>query len=96
MSALFVRPPISPGYCASIFRDPDGHSWLVAQVANGVDNERLANVFAVSEELLEALKEVLAMAPAKAPGAGLIEGIEVRRAAAIAAARAAIAKAEGK
>ena len=45
--------------------------------------------------LLAALKALIAVAPAKAPGAGLIVGIEEKHKAAIAAARAAIAKAEG-
>ena len=47
------------------------------------------------DELLAALKALIAVAPAKAPAAGLIVGIEEKHKAAIAAARAAIAKAEG-
>lgn len=46
-------------------------------------------------ELLAALRELLAVAPAKPPGAGIIVGIEDRHRAAINAARAAIAKEDG-
>ena len=44
-------------------------------------------------ELRAALRELLAVAPAKAPAAGLIVGIEARHAAAIKAARAALSSA---
>jgi hypothetical protein len=57
--------------------------------------EANANLIAAAPDLLAALKALLAVAPAKAPAAGLIVGIEEQHAAAIAAARAAIAKAEG-
>lgn len=46
-------------------------------------------------DLLAALKALLAVTPSKAPAAGLIVGIEEKHKAAIAAARAAVAKAEG-
>lgn len=46
-------------------------------------------------DLLAALKEMLRLAPAKAPGAGVLAGIEERHSAAITAARSAIASAEG-
>lgn len=47
-------------------------------------------------KLLDALEELLAVAPHKPPGAGLIEGIEFRHAEALKRARAAIAKAKGE
>ena len=49
-----------------------------------------------SRELLQALENLLAVAPAKAPAAGLLVGIEDRHAKAIKAASDAIRKAKGK
>ncbi len=49
-----------------------------------------------TQSLLAALRGLLSVTPASAPAAGEIVGIEAKHAAAIAAARAAIAKAEGK
>jgi hypothetical protein len=54
-----------------------------------------ARLIAAAPDLLAALKALLAVAPPKAPGAGVIVGSEEKHKAAIAAARAAVAKAEG-
>jgi len=54
-----------------------------------------AHLIAAAPDLLEALRELLAVAPAVAPAAGIIVGIEDRHRRAIAAAKAAIRKAEG-
>lgn len=51
---------------------------------------------ALIAELVAALELLLAVAPAKAPGAGLLVGAEARHGAAIAKARAALAKARGQ
>lgn len=53
-----------------------------------------ACLISAAPDLLDALKMLLAVAPAKAPAAGLIVGIEAKHADAIKAARAAIAKAD--
>lgn len=53
-------------------------------------------LIAAAPDMLEALEELLAIAPHKPPGEGLIEGIEFRHAEALKRARAAIAKAKGE
>ena len=53
-------------------------------------------LLALNAELLDALENLLAVAPAKAPAAGLLVGIEDRHAKAIKAASDAIRKAKGK
>lgn len=58
-----------------------------------VERHATGHLIAAAPELLKALRELLALAPAVAPASGLIMGIDKRHAAAIKAARAAIAKA---
>lgn len=63
--------------------------------ASPTEQEANARLIATAPELLEALEELLAVAPAHPPAAGLIVGIEERHSLAIKRARAAIAKAMG-
>ena len=95
MSALYLRPPISPGYCHSIYRDPHGSGWVVAQVANGVANEELARVFVAAPEMLAALKAIAQFIPSTSAsdGGAAMYSENVKAADMV---RAAIAKAEGK
>lgn len=62
----------------------------------GIRKEADARLMAAAPDLLEALEEMLAVAPSRAPAAGVIVGIEDRHANAISKARAAIAKAKGE
>jgi hypothetical protein len=55
-----------------------------------------ARLVAAAPELLDALRELLSLAPAVAPAAGLIVGIENRHRLALDAARAAIKRATGE
>ena len=79
-----------------------GDGWGVANVspllrAGGyTEGESNANLIAAAPDLYEALEGLLAVAPAKAPASGLIIGIDKQHAAAITAARAALAKARGE
>jgi hypothetical protein len=70
----------------------DGQELRMISRGSSYENARL---IAAAPDLLEALKSLLAVAPSKAPAAGLIVGIEEKHKAAIADSRAAIAKAEG-
>lgn len=57
------------------------------------EDEANKRLMEAAPELLEALRALLSVAPASAPAAGLLVGIEEKHSAAIKAARAAIAKA---
>ena len=73
----------TPGYLAEV-RD-----------CGSGDVQANALLIADSPDLLDALRELLAVAPSTPPAAGLIVGIEQRHRAALDAARAAIKKATG-
>lgn len=67
----------------------------ICKMGGNTNDGANARLIAAAPDLLEALKGLLAVAPSKAPAAGLIVGIEEKHKAAIAGARAAIARAEG-
>ena len=85
----------TPGQCTALLTlEPGKYDGADPRVGSVEANARL---IAAAPDLLEALRALLAVAPYHAPGAAHgVMGAEERHASAIKAARAAIAKAEGK